>query len=115
MVRSVVADAAGAIYVADVQANEIRVFGADGAHLRTIGRSGDGPGEFNALYALAWIGDTLAAFDPRNGRISFLSPEGDWLGSSRYLHRRSMTVGSTPRAWTRRTSSAISGARTGVG
>lgn len=85
MVRSIVADAGGAIYVADVQANEIRVFGADGAHLRTIGRSGDGPGEFNALYALAWIGDTLAAFDPRNGRIGFLSPAGDWLGSTLYL------------------------------
>lgn len=85
MVRSIVADADGAIYVADVQANEIRVFGADGAHLRTIGRSGDGPGEFNALYALAWIGDTLAAFDPRNGRIGFLSPAGDWLGSTLYL------------------------------
>lgn len=85
MIRSVVADADGAIYVADVQANEIRVFGRDGGHLRTIGRSGGGPGEFSALYALAWIGDTLAAFDPSNARIGFLSASGEWLGSTRYL------------------------------
>lgn len=84
MIRSVVADAEGAIYVADVQANEIRVFGRDGGHLRTIGRSGRGPGEFNALYTLAWVGDTLVTFDPNNARIGFLSPTGEWLGSTPY-------------------------------
>ncbi|HEX7117712.1 MAG TPA: efflux RND transporter permease subunit [Longimicrobiales bacterium] len=82
--RSVVAGADGAIYVADAQAHEVRVFGPDGRHLRTIGRNGGGPGEFASLYAFAWIGDTLAAFDPRNARIGFLSADGAWIGSVPY-------------------------------
>ena len=79
-VRSVVADGDGNVYVADAQVSEIRVFGPDGAHLRTFGRKGAGPGEFTELYSLAWIGDSLAALDPRAGRISLLSRSGEWLG-----------------------------------
>lgn len=82
--RSVVADAEGAIYVADALAHEIRVFAPDGRHLRSLGRNGGGPGEYNSLYSLAWIGDTLAAFDPGNTRIGFLRPDGAWIGSVPY-------------------------------
>jgi len=80
-VRSVVADAEGNVYVADGQAREIRVFGADGAHLRTLGREGAGPGEFRNLVGLAWLGDALAAKDPGNGRIQLLSPAGEDAGT----------------------------------
>ena len=79
-VRSVVADRDGNVYVADAQASEIRVFAPDGSHLRTIGRKGSGPGEFVELYSIAWMGDTLAALDPRGGRISLLRPAGEWIG-----------------------------------
>ena len=79
-VRSVIADRDGNVYVADAQASEIGVFGPDGAHLRTLGRSGAGPGEFTELYSIAWMGDTLAALDPRAGRISLLSDTGEWIG-----------------------------------
>ena len=78
-VRSVVADREGNVYVADNQASEIRVFGPDGAHLRTFGRTGAGPGEFTDIYSLAWMGDSLAVLDPRRGHITLLSQQGEWI------------------------------------
>ena len=83
-VRSIVADRDGNVYVADAQASEVRVFAPDGSHLRTFGRTGAGPGEFTDLYSLAWMGDTLAALDPRAGRISLLTRTGEWIGQIRH-------------------------------
>lgn len=83
-VVSVLADSEGAVYVADALAGEIRVFDQSGRHLRTIGRKGRGPGEFTSLYALAWLGDTIAALDPGNARIELLSRDGSQVGSFRH-------------------------------
>lgn len=52
-IRALQADDDGRIYVADGQANEVRIFAADGTHLRTVGRTGEGPGEFTALLGSA--------------------------------------------------------------
>ena len=68
------------VYVADARNREVRVFGLDGAHLRTFGREGEGPGEFESLYSLAWAGDRLLTFDPDQGRMGEWSVEGEWLG-----------------------------------
>lgn len=84
-IRSLVADAEGNIYVADNLAHEIRVFAPEGRHLRNIGRRGAGPGEFGDLYALAWLDGDLAAMDPRNARISILSPQGEWVDAVRHF------------------------------
>jgi hypothetical protein len=78
-VRSLTADPAGNIYVADNLAQQIRVFSEAGDLVRVIGRSGGGPGEFGNLYSLAWLGGRLAAMDPANARISLLTPEGEWV------------------------------------
>ncbi|MGH7476919.1 MAG: type II toxin-antitoxin system VapB family antitoxin [Longimicrobiales bacterium] len=85
LVRSVVADERGQIYVADTRSNEIRVFDAAGNHLRTIGRAGSGPGEFRTVYSLAWLGDTLAVMDPRNARIELVTGDGAPLGTWRWF------------------------------
>ncbi|HEX9692939.1 MAG TPA: 6-bladed beta-propeller [Gemmatimonadales bacterium] len=53
-------DPLGRLYVLDRMAQEIRVFEADGQHIRTIGRLGSGPGEF--------LGVTGIAMDPQ-GRL----------------------------------------------
>ena len=84
-IRSLIADDAGNVYVADNLADEVRVFDAEGRHVRTIGRRGAGPGEFEDLYSVAWLGDQLAAMDPRNARISVLTPEGDWIDAIRHF------------------------------
>jgi hypothetical protein len=84
-IRSLIADEDGSIYVADNLAHEIRVFGPDGRHLRSIGRRGAGPGEFGDLYALAWLAGDLAAMDPRNARIAVLSRHGVVKHDIRYF------------------------------
>lgn len=68
------------VFVADDINHEVRVFGLDGAHHRTFGREGEGPGEFNSLNSVAWAGDRLLTFDPDLGRIGEWSTEGEWLG-----------------------------------
>lgn len=84
-IRSLIADDAGNVYVADNLADEVRVFDAEGRHLRTIGRRGGGPGEFESLYSVAWLGDHLGAMDPGNARISVLTPDGAWIDGIRYF------------------------------
>ncbi|MDE2982332.1 MAG: 6-bladed beta-propeller [Gemmatimonadota bacterium] len=73
------------VFVADEYNNEVRVFGLDGAHRRSFGREGEGPGEFRSLYSLAWAGDRLLTLDPRLGRVGEFSAEGEWLGQRRTL------------------------------
>ncbi len=45
-ITDVFADADGNICLLDAQLNELLVYSPDGEHLRTIGRAGEGPGEF---------------------------------------------------------------------
>ncbi len=84
-IRSLVADGEGYIYIAENFAQEVRVFGPNGSHIRTIGRQGQGPGEFGELYSLAWLGENLVALDPANARIATFSREGEWLGSTQHV------------------------------
>ncbi len=83
-VVSVVSHRDGRIYVADEIANRVQVFDAAGRFERSLGREGEGPGEFNRLYSLAWLGDTLAALDVRNARVELLTPDGASAGTFRH-------------------------------
>ena len=49
----------GEIVVGDGATRELRVFSAAGAHLRTLSRSGEGPGEFRSLGPMSAAGDSL--------------------------------------------------------
>ncbi|HYR07613.1 MAG TPA: hypothetical protein VEQ60_07585 [Longimicrobium sp.] len=72
----------GTLLVADEQAQEIRAFDAEGRHLRTMGRAGGGPGEFQGLMGLHLLpGDTVAAYDYQGPRISFFAPGGAYVRS----------------------------------
>jgi hypothetical protein len=58
----------GRIAVADGQANEIRIYDASGNRLTSVGRTGDGPGEFQGLRGIATFGgDSILAWDSRAG------------------------------------------------
>ena len=63
-VTSVALGPDGDVFVADGRNLEVRVFGLDGAHRRTFGRAGEGPGEFRHIYvgldSRGATGDTLA-------------------------------------------------------
>ena len=79
-VSSVALGPGGEVFVADLYNREVKVFGLDGIHRRTFGRRGEGPGEFQTLNSLAWVGDRLFSFDPDQGRIGEWSAAGEWLG-----------------------------------
>lgn len=74
------ADGLGRVWVADAQAGEIRVFSADGSHVRTIGRKGAGPGEFEGLAGMAWGPDgNLWVMDNGNARVAVLDTAGTYV------------------------------------
>lgn len=85
-VRSVIADGTGRLYVADGLALEVRVFGPDGAFLRSLGRRGGGPGEFEGLHGVAWLpDDTLLVADYGNARLARLTTGGEPVGQWPWL------------------------------
>lgn len=67
-IGSVVEDAAGRVWVTEPMAAELRVFDRTGAHVRTVGGKGQGPGEFE---------------DPRE---MLVGPDGNvWVDDARLL------------------------------
>ena len=62
------------------QAQDIRVFEQDGRHVRTIGRSGGGPGEFaRALHIQMGPDGHVWVTDPENNRLSRFDTAGVYL------------------------------------
>lgn len=66
----------GRIVVASNGSSALQVYSPGGQHLQTIGREGEGPGEFRSVF---WVGrlpgDTIAAWDPSLGRLSVFGPD----------------------------------------
>lgn len=68
----------GDIYVADRRLNEIRKFDRNGEYLLTVGRPGQGPGEFQYIQTVSVNrDDDLIVFDGGLGRISVFSDNGE--------------------------------------
>lgn len=81
-VAAVETDPLGRVWVLERQAKELRVFDGRGAHVRTIGRQGGGPGEFEDPIGLAWAGDGhLWVADPANARFSVFDTAGRYVAS----------------------------------
>jgi hypothetical protein len=81
-INALTVDDDGAIYVLDSQTLNVRVYGPEGAHLRTFGRSGGGPGELKQPSGMAFLPDgRLAVRDFGNTRINLYGRSGDVLGS----------------------------------
>lgn len=72
----------GSVLVAETRPAVVKVYGPDGAYLRSIGREGAGPGEFR----VAWIavrGDTLVVQDPMVARATLFNwRDGQMLTST---------------------------------
>ncbi len=80
--HGLVALGSGGFAVLDSHALELRVFGADGAHVATHGRGGEGPGEFarpNGL--MLGPGQRLWVPDARNGTMSVFDPDEGFVES----------------------------------
>ena len=71
-------DSRGNTYVPDFYRNRVVVFDAGGRLLRTLGRRGSGPGEFQAIRTVQVIrGDSLLVYDGGLGRISVFARGSD--------------------------------------
>ena len=70
----------GTLVVANQGSSQLRFYGADGEFVRSVGREGDGPGEFQQL-ANSWVtaGDTLVVLDRVVRRLQYFSPEGAFV------------------------------------
>jgi len=73
-------DDAGRIYAVDRQAQDMRVFSAEGEHLRTIGRGGEGPGEFHVPDQVRVTNDNRIVVRDAPWRFSVFSADGEYLG-----------------------------------
>lgn len=70
----------GSVAAIDRSSREVRVFGADGQHLVSMGRSGEGPGEFRSAWFLwALPGDTLWVGDYRPWRYNVFTRDGQFV------------------------------------
>ncbi len=76
-------DSRDRIYVADAQAQNIRVFASSGEYEQTIGRPGAGPGELGPglTFLVVASGDTLFVPDLTNRRVNLYAPDGSEAGS----------------------------------
>jgi len=74
----------GDIIVVEGQAQELRVFDRSGRHVRTIGRQGEGPGEFGRVARLVdLVADTVWTWDNRLSRLTWFRTDGEVLGNAR--------------------------------
>lgn len=78
--RDVAVDAQGRIYVLDQGNYRVQVFDADGRFMRTLGREGQGPGEFQYPLSLAVGDDRLLVVDGGNARVGIWDLDGTHIG-----------------------------------
>lgn len=70
-------DAYGRLYVLEAMSGEVRVFGPDGGHVRSMGRQGAGPGELAQPMGMALAPDgALWVMDPGNARFTVFDTAG---------------------------------------
>jgi DNA-binding beta-propeller fold protein YncE len=69
------------IYIADSSANNIKVFDPEGQFIKTLGRKGQGPGEFQMPYHLAVSEGRIVVWELGNRRLSVLTESGEFLKS----------------------------------
>ncbi|HEX6645007.1 MAG TPA: hypothetical protein VF037_10025 [Gemmatimonadales bacterium] len=70
----------GSIALINGGTSDVRIYSADGHHLRTVGRAGEGPGEFRAMEVLDRTpGDTLFVYDYLLRRLTTVAPDGTLL------------------------------------
>ena len=67
----------GSIAIADGGTNRIRIYDRSGRHVRDLGGSGGGPGEFGMLGGIGTAGGrAIAAWDARRKRLTHFHPDG---------------------------------------
>lgn len=78
---TVVTDAKKNIYISDYKANNIKKFDKNGKYIKSIGRKGQGPGEFFMPFMISVTSDRLIVYDMGNWRLCTLTLEGEFIKS----------------------------------
>ncbi|MCJ7681957.1 MAG: 6-bladed beta-propeller [Candidatus Aminicenantes bacterium] len=82
-ISDIAVDEMGKIYVLDYSEAVLRIYDPIGKHIQTIGRRGQGPGEFMAPFSLGITADnSILVHDLMNRRINYFSPEGKYIKSA---------------------------------
>jgi hypothetical protein len=74
----------GELLVGDSGASHIKKFDASGKFLSTIGKKGQGPGDFYSIEIVEVTQDRMIVWEVLNRRISFLTLNGDFVKSLRF-------------------------------
>ncbi len=73
----------GMIAIAQLQTSNVLFFSETGESLGSIGRDGEGPGEFRQAWRLGWIADTLYVYDFSLRRFTLIDPDLQYV---RYIY-----------------------------
>jgi len=73
------------IFILDAEDNEIRIFSKSGTFKYSIGRKGQGPGEFNFPTDMAIYKKEIYVADKLNRRIQILDKKGNYIGGFKVL------------------------------
>ena len=73
---AVALDDNGNLYVCDYQANNLKKFDPAGKYLGTIGKAGQGPGDFSGPASVEFSKGRLYVREGMNMRVSILTPDG---------------------------------------
>jgi hypothetical protein len=73
-------DEAGQVYLLDSQLNEAKIYTKDGEFVRSIGREGEGPGEFRRPSAMFFTKKDVAIIQMMPGKIVLLTKDGKPAG-----------------------------------
>jgi hypothetical protein len=80
VITQIACDEQGRAYVLDRQLNDVKIFSPNGEFIRSIGREGEGPGEFRRPSDLFITPDgNVGVMQGMPGKIILLTPEGEPL------------------------------------
>lgn len=77
VITDIIAGPNGNFYMLDSQLNEVQVYSPDGAYQRTIGREGEGPGEFRMAFNIVLLPNgNIGVLQAFPSKIVTLTPGG---------------------------------------
>ncbi|NNF05162.1 MAG: 6-bladed beta-propeller [Candidatus Eisenbacteria bacterium] len=81
VINRILLDEDGTLFVLDNQLSEVKVYDADGSFLTTLGREGEGPGEFRGPVDMFFTPDgNVGVMQVAPGKIVLLSKDGEPQG-----------------------------------
>jgi hypothetical protein len=82
VIMQIVTDSNNNLYLLDSQLHQVNIYSPDGELIRSIGREGEGPGEFRRPGDMMILPDgNIGVVQSMPGKIVVLTPEGDPVGN----------------------------------